>query len=244
MRSVYQHLGNRRCTFGSGPLVFDSWRLGCETPVMTLTQYRIDRGGVDRLLFLMHGYTAEQHHLASYVPLVDPDERFTAIAPRGTMDMPDGDGAGWWEIDLETFEHDFEKFLPSLEVLEAFVADEADKAGVPLERCILGGFSQGGYLSLALAGKPDAPRYGGLWTICCGIPDVPGLTTDLSSGDGRPALFQWGTRDPVIGPEQPKEAIATLADGGWDLRHHSYDMAHSQTIEMMVDARDWLAGVL
>ena len=65
---------------------------------MSLTQYRIDRGGVDRLLFLMHGYTAEQHHLASYVPLVDPDERFTAIAPRGPIDMPDGDGAGWWTI--------------------------------------------------------------------------------------------------------------------------------------------------
>ena len=46
-------------------------------PRMSFTTYRIDRGGVDRLLFLMHGYTAEQHHLASYVPLVDPDERFT-----------------------------------------------------------------------------------------------------------------------------------------------------------------------
>ena len=74
---------------------------------MPLTQYRIDRDGADRLLFLMHGYTAEQHHLASYVPLVDPDERFTAIAPRGPIDMPDGDGAGWWTIDVQTFEHDW-----------------------------------------------------------------------------------------------------------------------------------------
>ncbi len=211
---------------------------------MPLTQYRIDRGGADRLLFLMHGYTAEQHHLASYVPLVDPDERFTAIAPRGPIDMPDGDGAGWWHIDLDTFEHDFSQFVPSLTTLEAFVAEEADRAGVPLERCVLGGFSQGGFLSLALAGKPDAPAYAGVWAICCGVPAVPGLETDLSRGGGRPALFQWGTKDPVIGPDQPREVIAALDDGGWDLRHHAYDMAHSQTIEMMVDARDWLAGVL
>ena len=47
---------------------------------MTLTSYRITRDGAERLLFLMHGYSAEQHHLASYVPLVDPDERFTASA--------------------------------------------------------------------------------------------------------------------------------------------------------------------
>ncbi|MDE0135976.1 MAG: hypothetical protein OXM54_14170 [Acidimicrobiaceae bacterium] len=211
---------------------------------MSLTQYRIDRDGVDRLLFLMHGYTAEQHHLASYVPLVDPDERFTAIAPRGPIDMPDGDGAAWWSIDLETFEQDISQFAPSLERLESFIADEAGKAGVPLERCIVGGFSQGGYLSLALAGRVGAPRYAGVWAICCGLPSALGLDVDLSGGDGRPALFQWGTRDIFIGQEQPKEVIAALGDGGWNLRHHAYDMAHSQTIEMMIDAREWLAGVL
>ncbi|MDE0178255.1 MAG: hypothetical protein OXP36_06625 [Gammaproteobacteria bacterium] len=211
---------------------------------MPLTQYRIDRDGADRLLFLMHGYTAEQHHLASYVPLVDPDERFTAIAPRGPINMPDGDGAGWWSIDLDTFEFDLSQVVPSLEMLESFIAEEAEMAGVPLERCILGGFSQGGFLSLALAGKPDAPRYAGVWAICCGLPNLLGLDVDLSSGDGRPALYQWGTRDPLIGSDQSKDVIAALGEGGWDLRHHAYDMAHSQTIEMMVDARDWLAGVL
>ena len=211
---------------------------------MPLTQYRIDRDGADRLLFLMHGYTAEQHHLASYVPLVDPDERFTAIAPRGPIDMPDGDGAGWWSIDLETFEMDLSQFMPSLEMIESLIAEEADKAGIPLERCIVGGFSQGGYLSLALVGRPGAPHYAGVWAICCGLPSALGLDVDLSGGDGRPALFQWGTRDIFIGQDQPKEVIAALGNGGWDLRHHAYDMAHSQTIEMMIDAREWLAGVL
>ncbi|HTY27224.1 MAG TPA: hypothetical protein VMD51_03625, partial [Mycobacterium sp.] len=104
---------------------------------MSLIQYRIERNGVDRLLFLMHGYTAEQHHLASYVPLVDPNERFTAIAPRGPLTMPDGDGAGWWPMDLDTFEPDLSGVQPALTTLEAFVAEEADKAAIPPERCIL-----------------------------------------------------------------------------------------------------------
>ena len=39
---------------------------------MELTTYRIDREGATRLLFLMHGWSAEQHHLASYVPLDRP----------------------------------------------------------------------------------------------------------------------------------------------------------------------------
>lgn len=211
---------------------------------MPLTQYRIDRDGADRLLYLIHGYTAEQHHLASYVPLVDPDERFTAIAPRGPIDMPDGDGAGWWTIDVQTFEHDWSRFVPSLEMLEDFIANEADNAGVPLERCVVGGFSQGGFLSLALAGKAGAPRYAGVWAICCGLPGAPDFEFDLSDGDGRPVLFQWGTKDPVIGPDAPAEVISTLQAGSWNLDHHAYEMAHSQTIEMMIDARAWLANVL
>lgn len=211
---------------------------------MTLTTYRIERGGSDRLLFLIHGYTAEQHHLASYVPLVDPDERFSAIAPRGPIDMPDGDGAGWWDIDLETFEHDFTTFNSSMAAIEELIHAEAEAASIPLERCVIGGFSQGGYLALALAGKVDAPRYAGVWAMCCGVPKVDDLTLDLAKGDGRPVLFQWGTKDIVIGPDQPVEVIDTLNAGGWDLRHHSYEMAHSQTIEMMLDAREWLAGVL
>jgi predicted esterase len=211
---------------------------------MSFTQYRIDRGGVDRLLFLMHGYTAEQHHLASYVPLVDPDERFTAIAPRGPLTMPDGDGAGWWPIDLDTFEQDTSEFAATVANLEAFIHDEADQAGVPLERCVVGGFSQGGYLALALAGRPDAPRYAGVWAMCCGLPSGPGFELDLGHGDGRPVLFQWGTKDAFIGPDQPQDVIAALNAGGWQLRDHAYEMAHSQTIEMMVDARDWLYSVL
>jgi len=210
---------------------------------MTFTTYRITRGDADRLLFLMHGYTAEQHHLASYVPLVDPNERFTAIAPRGPLTMDDGDGAGWWHINVQTFEHDFSDYPASLSSLEEFIAAEADAAGIPFERCIVGGFSQGGFLALALAGKEGAPNYGGVWAMCSGLPpaDVP---VDLGNGNGRPVLFQWGTKDPVIGPDAPLEVISTLEAGGWDLRHHSYEMSHSQTIEMMIDARDWLANVL
>ncbi|MEM7285845.1 MAG: hypothetical protein AAF480_05800 [Actinomycetota bacterium] len=210
---------------------------------MSLTTYRIERGGADRLLFLLHGYSAEQHHLASYVPLVDPDERFTAIAPRAPIDLPDGDGAAWWTSDPDTRERDAGQFKAALDMVEALIAHEAGQAGVPPDRCVVGGFSQGGFLSLALAGRPGGPRYAGVWAICCGIPSIEGVQVDLSEGAGRPALFQWGTRDALIGPDQPKDAIATLIAGGWDVRDHAYDMAHSQTIEMMIDARDWLAGL-
>ena len=77
---------------------------GALTLALTMVDCLASADTREEIRFLMHGYTAEQHHLASCVPLVDPGERFTAIAPRGPICMPDGDGAGWWSIDLDTFE--------------------------------------------------------------------------------------------------------------------------------------------
>lgn len=208
---------------------------------MNLTSYRLEREGADRLLFLFHGYSAEQHHLAAYVPLIDPGERFTAICPRAINDLPEGDGASWFAID----EHGFSRsgFDEAVLVLQTFIADQAAAAGVPIERCIIGGFSQGGYLSVALAGHKNAPRYGGLWIMCCALPPFADLTLEFSPGAGRPALVQLGTRDPFVPADKTRAAATALGHAGWNVRVGEYDMAHSQTLEMMADAQDWLAGV-
>jgi len=208
---------------------------------MALTTYRIDRDGADRLLFLFHGWSAEQHHLAAYVPLIDPDERFTAICPRAIHDLPEGDGASWYVRTPEGPEAS--SFHEALATVEQFIESEAAAAGVPLDRCVIGGFSQGGFLSLALVGKTGAPRYGGVWAMCCGQPSIEGLDLDYSTGAGLPALIQVGERDPIISPDQGRIAAKALDEAGWSVRAEGYDMAHSQTIEMMIDARDWLADI-
>ena len=208
---------------------------------MSLTTYRITRDGAPRLLFLFHGWSAEQHHLAAYVPLVDPDERFSAVAPRALHDLPEGDGASWYTR-TETGPEPA-SFLAAVDALSAFVESEAAAAGVGLDRCVLGGFSQGGFLALSLVGRTGAPRYAGVWAMCCALPEVDGLELDLAAGAGTPALIQVGERDGIITPDRGRAAAAALAGAGWDVTERGYDMAHSQRIEMMVDARDWLAAI-
>jgi predicted esterase len=206
---------------------------------MSLTTYRIDRDGADRLLFLLHGWSAEQHHLAAYVPLVDPDEQFSAICPRAPHDLPDGDGASWYE---RTDDGPVaESFHAAVDALDEFIGAECEAAGVPRGRCVIGGFSQGGFLALALALRPGAPRYSGLWAMCCALPSIDGLEFDLSAGAGTPALIQVGERDAIITPDRGRAAAAALRDAGWNVTEAGYDMAHSQTIEMMIAARAWLA---
>ncbi len=208
---------------------------------MSITSYRLDRDGAERLLILLHGWSAEQHHLAAYVPLVDPDERFTAVRPRALHDLPDGDGASWYDRSdtgpvPDSFHH-------ALTTLDAFVTAENDSAGIGPEHTVIGGFSQGGFLALALALRRGAPRYAGVWAMCCALPEVDRLDLDLDpgTGSGRPALVQVGERDQIITPDRGRAAAEALRNAGWIATDVGYPMAHSQRIEMMIDARDWLA---
>ena len=209
---------------------------------MGLTTYRIDREGATRLLFLFHGWSAEQHHLAAYVPLVDPDERFTAICPRGVHDMPEGDGASWYDRGSQG--PDPVQFRQTLEMIETLIGDEVEKAGVTTEQCVIGGFSQGGFLTLELTGRAGAPRYAGAWIMCCGLHQVEGVEMDLEAGRGTPVLVQYGENDTIIPPDVTRGVAKTLGETGWAVTEAGYDMAHSQSIEMMADARDWLAGIV
>jgi phospholipase/carboxylesterase len=207
---------------------------------VSLRSYYIERDGADRLLFLLHGWSSEQHHLAAYVPLVDPDHHFTAICPRAPLDMPTGDGASWYDrVDSEPVA---ESFLEALDLVEQLVIDKSESYGIPLERCVIGGFSQGGFLALAAALSVGAPRFGGVWAMCCGLPEVDGLELDLSpgSGDGRPALIQVGELDPIMPPERGRTITTALRGAGWTVTEAGYPMAHTQRIEMMSDAKSWL----
>ena len=108
---------------------------------------------------------------------------------------------------------------------------------------MIGGFSQGGFLALALALRTGAANFAGVWAMCCALPTSTGLDLDLTAGTGagRPALIQVGEHDQIIPPDRGRAAASALAGAGWDVSTHGYDMAHSQRIGMMVDAEAWLA---
>ena len=210
-----------------------------------MVSYRIDRPEAEWLLVLAHGWSAEQHHLAAYVPLVDPDERYTATCPRAPHDLPDGDGASWYDI-TSAESVPAASFLAGLDAYTGVVDAEMERTGIAPDHTIVGGFSQGGFLALAAALRVGAPRFAGVWAMCCGLPpDIEGLDLDLSAASGgeRPALIQVGERDQIVMPDRGRAAADALRGAGWNATVAGYDMAHSQTIEMMVDARTWLATV-
>ncbi|HEY5664602.1 MAG TPA: hypothetical protein VIS05_11275 [Ilumatobacter sp.] len=207
---------------------------------MALTTYRITRPGAERLLLLMHGWSSEQHHLAAYVPLIDPDGRYSAVCPRAIHDLPEGDGASWYDrVDGVPVAG---SFVAAVDAVDELARAEMAAAGIGPEHTVIGGFSQGGLLALALVLRTGAPRYGGVWAMCCELPAVAGVALDVASGSGRgrPALIQVGELDTIMPPARGRAAAAVLHDAGWAVSQHGYPMGHTQRLEMMADARAWL----
>ncbi len=228
---------------GDSRRVIEAGRSSDSVTFVNLTTYPMIRDGAERLLILLHGWSAEQHHLAAYVPLVDPDERFSAFCPRAPHDLPDGDGASWY--DRAESGPVAESFVAALDTLDDYVVAKMERAGIGPDRTVIGGFSQGGFLALSLVLRCGAPAYAGVWAMCCGLADVDGVDLDLSagSGAGRPALIQVGVLDPIITPDRGRAAASALSDAGWNVSTHGYQMAHTQRIEMMVDAQAWLERI-
>ena len=77
---------------------------------------------------------------------------------------------------------------------------------MPVERTIVGGFSQGGVMSYALALGRRAPRAGGILAMSCFMPTVDGLELDLTDRQGYPVAIAHGTLDQIIPVEFGRQA--------------------------------------
>ncbi len=95
---------------------------------------------------------------------------------------------------------------------EAVAAVEA--AGLPAEKIILGGFSQGACLASEYLAR-NARRYGGLLLFSGGLIGPPGTPRDYEGDlDGTPVFIGCSDIDPHIPIQRVEETAGTLADLG------------------------------
>lgn len=120
---------------------------------------------------------------------------------------------------------------------------EAERAaGVPAERIIVGGFSQGGVVALHAALR-HPERLGGVLALSTWLPLRQTLATEHSEvALGTPIFMGHGTRDDIVPLASAERAHDTLRELGCrDLVFRTYPMAHSVSSEEMADLRAWLA---
>jgi phospholipase/carboxylesterase len=177
-------------------------------------------GEPEGALILLHGRGADEHDLFGLLDLLDPKRRLAAYTAGGPLSLPPG-GRHWYVVPRVGYP-DPDTFFGSLERLEAFV----DATGVPLERTVLGGFSQGTAMSYALGLRAGRPRPAAILALSGFIPTVPGFEVDLAARSGLPVAIGHGTRDPVIGVEFARDARSRLEAAGADVTYHESPIGH------------------
>jgi phospholipase/carboxylesterase len=171
-------------------------------------------------LVLLHGRGADENDLYPLLDLLDPERRLLGVTPGGPLQLPPG-GRHWYAHGgIPT--PDPETFLSTAPRLAAFL----DALPVPLERVVLGGFSQGTVMSWAMTLGPDRPRPAGVIALSGFLPRVPGYALDPGKLAGVPVAIAHGTLDPVIPFRFGAEAAETLTEAGAEVVRLESDVPH------------------
>lgn len=196
----------------------------------------------------LHGLGADGNDFAPIVPelvregwpgirFVFPHAKVRPVTINGGVPM-----RAWYDIvSLQIDQRADESGVrDSIREVEALIARERDR-GVPAERTILAGFSQGGAIALATALRREK-GLAGVVALSTYLP-LANVTKDESTTAGRatPVFMAHGSQDPMVPQalgQRSREALQSLGVG---VEWHSYPMPHSVCAEEIRDLGDWLS---
>lgn len=194
----------------------------------------------------LHGLGADGNDFAPIVPeLVAPSWpalRFVfPHAPVRPVTINNGAPMRAW-YDIAGFDlnarQDEVGMRASFAEVEALIEREHER-GVPSERIVLAGFSQGGAMALA-AGLRHAEKLAGIVVLSAYLPLSAALAAERSSAnDVTPIFWGHGTADPVVVLQRGVESHALLQSMGYAVDWHTYPMPHSVSAEEIADLRRW-----
>jgi phospholipase/carboxylesterase len=198
-------------------------------------------GRADGALVLFHGRGTSEHDLFPLLDMLDPERRLVGVTPRGPLALPPG-GAHWYVVRRVGFP-DPDTFGPTYDLASRWLDALAEETGVPPERTVLGGFSQGAVMSHALGLGTGRPRPAGILALSGFIPVVEGFEPDLSPPIP-PVAIGHGTLDPVISVEFGRRARAILEGAGADLLYREYPLPHTIDPRFLDELQGWVRGVV
>ena len=199
---------------------------------------RPPEGEAEALLVLLHGRGADENDLFSLFELLDPRRRMLCLTPRGPLSLPPG-GAHWYVVRAVGYP-DPDTFHPTFERLERWLDAAVEDAGLPHERVLVGGFSQGCVMAYALALSAARPQPAGVAAFSGFLPTVDGLELDLAGRSSLRVAIGHGVHDPIIGVEWGRDARARLEGAGAEVLYQESPMPHSIDPRFAARAGAWL----
>lgn len=199
----------------------------------------------------LHGLGADGHDFEPVVPELGMDAELATRfvfphAPRipvtvnGGMVMP-----AWYDIrgpDLGA-RHDKEGIQRSARQIELLIEREIER-GVPPERIVLAGFSQGGAVTLHL-GLRYPQKLCGLLALSTYLVEGETLEAEAHPSNSRTPIFQaHGDQDPMVPIQWGEQTRDRLLALGYPVAWSSYPMMHAICSQEIEDMGVWLNSVL
>lgn len=198
----------------------------------------------------LHGLGADGHDFAPIVPeLVRKDwPALRFVFPHAPV-MPISINHGhamraWYDIvslDFSKVREDAAGVRRSIAAVEALIARERDR-GVPANRILLAGFSQGGAIALAVGLRREQPLLG-LAVLSAYLPLAAETPIEATpQGLATPLFMAHGTQDPVVPLAAGQRSVDALQALGMAVALRRYPMTHSVCAEEIRDLGDWMTA--
>jgi len=168
-------------------------------------------------LVLFHGRGANEYDLLGVLDLLDPERRLDGFCPRGPLSLPPG-GAHWYVVQRVGYP-DPPTFAVGFEAAAGFVD------GLPHERVVLGGFSQGAVMALSVGLGAGRPKPAAVIGFSGFLPEVEGWS--LGEAPWPPIAIGHGAYDPIIPVEFGHRARDRLVAAGASVLYRESPMAHA-----------------
>jgi len=201
-------------------------------------ELRVPAGEPAGAIVLLHGRGTSEQDLAPLLDVFDPRERLVGAFPRGPLQLPPI-GHHWYAVQ-DDGQPDAETFLATFERLQSWLDGLAERTGVPIERTVLGGFSQGAVMAWALGLGPGRLRPAGILSMSGALPAVPGFVLGLEDLGGLPVAITHGSQDPLIDVERGQDARDRAAAGGAAVVYRETDVPHIIDPRVVPGLVSWL----
>ncbi|MPZ48296.1 MAG: hypothetical protein GEU75_03115 [Dehalococcoidia bacterium] len=196
------------------------------------------------VVVLLHGFGASMYDLASLASAIDADGYVYAFpnAPY-RVDLGYGQMGYSWALGRPGVEPGLPDAPSIEEMLDGLMADLSRRAGAEPGRMALGGFSQGGGLTLRY-GLPRPETFAGLAVLSGFFRDADLVRPLLPEARTQPVFIAHGTADQMVGGEAGLTTKAFLEQMGYSPEYHEYEMGHQISAEEIDDLSGWLHRVL
>ena len=128
-------------------------------------------------------------------------------------------------------------------LIDGLIASEV-KRGIPEDKIVVAGFSQGGAIALQTALRYPK-TLAGVMALSTYLPLHESLATEAAATNRKLAIFMaHGTQDGVVPYELGARSRDLLVEQGYAVEWHEYPMQHSVCAEEVAAIGEWLRRVL